>query len=334
MGEIPLSLLTSAGGEGAEVVYALRNNDTLASSILNEIGSKGQIKRKIYQRRLPENTNKDYYYIMRLTPNAETVLIEYGFIDNKKDNEKLRNNLEDYVEGAVKAITEYAGYKYVPKESKENISTNIYKVEKGDTLYSIAKKFNTTVNELASLNNLSTDTLYIGEELKLPSKSIANESINNDEYIVKKGDTLWSIASNNDINVNDLIKLNNLKSNTIIAGEKLMLPKLDTYTVKKGDTLYSIATKYNTNVNDLMKLNDLSNYTIVEGQELKIKNLNAENRNSTAQIITKEHKYHKVITGETIYSVAASNGLSVSELKKLNNLETNAVTIGENLIVY
>ena len=176
-----------------------------------------------------------------------------------------------------------------------------------------------TVNELASLNNLSTDTLYIGEELKLPSKSIANESINvMMNTIVKKGDTLWSIASNNDINVNDLIKLNNLKSNTIIAGEKLMLPKLDTYTVKKGDTLYSIATKYNTNVNDLMKLNDLSNYTIVEGQELKIKNLNAENRNSTAQIITKEHKYHKVITGETIYSVAASNGLSVSELKKLN----------------
>ena len=67
---------------GAEVVYSLRNNDTLSKMILNEIGNKGQIQRKVYQRRLPEDPSKDYYYIMRQTPNTEAVLIEYGFIDN------------------------------------------------------------------------------------------------------------------------------------------------------------------------------------------------------------------------------------------------------------
>ena len=59
MGEIPLSLLTSAGGEGTEIVYALRNNPTLAEMALDNIGAAGQIERKVYQRRLPENPNKD-----------------------------------------------------------------------------------------------------------------------------------------------------------------------------------------------------------------------------------------------------------------------------------
>lgn len=182
--------INAGGAEGAEVIYSLRNNDTLASSILDEIGNKGQIKRKVYQRRLPENPSKDYYYIMRLTPNTEAILIEYGFIDNKNDSLKLKNNLEDYVEGAVKAITEYAGYNYVPKDNKNNTNnSNIYVVSKNDTLYSIAKKFNTTVNEIVKLNNLSTDDLYIGEKLIIPYDD--NNVNDSDSYIVKKGDTFF-----------------------------------------------------------------------------------------------------------------------------------------------
>ena len=57
--------INAGGGEGAEVVYALRNDPTLAQSILDNIEKKGQKKRKIYQRRLPENPSKDYYYIIR-----------------------------------------------------------------------------------------------------------------------------------------------------------------------------------------------------------------------------------------------------------------------------
>ena len=59
---------------------------------LNNIGEAGQIKRKAYQRRLPENPNRDYYYILRETGNVEPILVEYGFIDNAKDANKLKNN--------------------------------------------------------------------------------------------------------------------------------------------------------------------------------------------------------------------------------------------------
>lgn len=67
------------GGEGAEVIYALRNSDKLASSILNELEKSGQVVRKYYQRRLPSDSSKDYYYIIRNTPNNETLIVEYGF---------------------------------------------------------------------------------------------------------------------------------------------------------------------------------------------------------------------------------------------------------------
>ena len=95
----------SAGGEGAEVVYALRNNSTLAKDILTSIGEAGQIMRKYYQRRLPENPNKDYYYIIRETSPMQSLLVEYGFIDNAKDQVKLQNDLLGYVEAVVKAVT-------------------------------------------------------------------------------------------------------------------------------------------------------------------------------------------------------------------------------------
>ena len=104
--------INAGGAEGAEVVYSLKNNSALADLILENIGNAGQIKRKTYQRRLPENPNKDYYYILRESGDVEPVLIEYGFIDNTKDANKLNNYLDNYAEGVVKAIAEYLGYNY------------------------------------------------------------------------------------------------------------------------------------------------------------------------------------------------------------------------------
>ena len=67
--------INSGGGEGAEIVYALRNDDTLASIALENIGDAGQKMRKIYQRRLPEDPSKDYYYIIRETTPMQSLLV-------------------------------------------------------------------------------------------------------------------------------------------------------------------------------------------------------------------------------------------------------------------
>ena len=257
--------MNAGNGEGAEIVYSLKNDSTLADLILSNIKESGQKIRKTYQRRLPENPNLDYYYILRDTGNTTPLLIEYGFIDNINDSNRLKNNLNDYVEGVVKALTEYLNYPYTPpNEVKE-----YYTVEKNDTLYSISRRFNIPINKLIEINNLNSDILSIGQILYLEEKP------NNDydTYTVVKGDSLWGISRKFNIRVNELIELNNLTDNIITIGQELLVPKQidNTYIVEKGDTLWSIAKKNNITVNELKELNNLTNNTISIGQILKIK---------------------------------------------------------------
>ena len=85
--------LNAGGGDGAEVVYALRNDDTLSKLILDNIEQTGQNVRKWYQRKLPSNSNQDYYYIIRNTNPAESVLVEYAFLDSTRDDRnQIRND--------------------------------------------------------------------------------------------------------------------------------------------------------------------------------------------------------------------------------------------------
>ena len=209
----------SPGGEGAEVVYALRNNDTLANMVLNNIGDEGQIKRKVYQRRLPEDPSKDYYYIIRETDPAESILVEYGFIDNQKDLNKLQNKLTDYAEGVVKAIANYTNTPYTPP-GQSSTEGNYYIVAKGDTLWSIANKYGITVDELINYNNLPSSTISIGQELKIPTGEVANPTT----YTVQSGDTLWSISRKYNVSVNDIIQANNLSSSVLQIGQTLIIP--------------------------------------------------------------------------------------------------------------
>lgn len=119
------------GGDGAEIIYALRNSDALSRRIAKEFENTGQNVRKYYQRRLPSNPSKDYYYVLRDTPNNETIIIEYGFLDSMGDDvSQLKNNWEELAEAAVKAITEYVGGTYVPKNSND-----YYTVKSGDTIF-------------------------------------------------------------------------------------------------------------------------------------------------------------------------------------------------------
>lgn len=253
--------MNAGGGEGAEIIYALRNDNTLATLALDNIGKKGQKKRTIYQRVLPEDPSKDYYYILRETKNTEPLLIEYGFIDNKNDIQKLNNNLENYVEGVVEAIAQYTGYKYTPPKEE-----NYYIVKSGDTLYKIANMYNLSVDELKELNSLTSNIISIGQKL-LIEKNIKPNTI---VYTVQKGDSLWRIAKNFNTTVDDLIKLNNLSTINLQIGDKLLIPIPinNIYTIKKGDTLWSIAKSNNTTVDIIKQLNSLTSNLLSVGDTL------------------------------------------------------------------
>ena len=254
--------LNAGGGDGAEVIYALRNTDALSKLIAKELEASGQNVRKYYQRRLPSNPSKDYYYLLRDTPNNETLIVEYGFLDSTGDDVNLiKNNWEDLAEAVVKALANYIGVPYSLNEESD-----YYVVKKGDSLWSIAKKYNMTVDELKSINNLKSNLLSIGQRLKI-KESNDNQNI----YIVKKGDTLYKIANMYGTTVDNLKALNNLKNNNLSIDQKLIVPsKNKIYIVQKGDSLWSIARKYDTTVDSIKRNNNLSTNVLQIGQKLKI----------------------------------------------------------------
>ena len=312
--------INSGGGEGAEIIYGLRNDDTLASMALENIGDAGQKMRRVYQRRLPENPSKDYYYIIRETDPMQSLLVEYGFIDNAQDQQKLQNNLEDYVEGVVKAIADYGGYNYLPPDISSSQDT--YMVQKGDTLSKIANQFNTTVEELKKLNNLTSDLIQIGQILFIPVTSISPT----ETYTVKKGDTLYSISQQYGVTVEELKLINNLTNNNLYIGQELKVPTkeinedFEIYTVVKGDSLWLISQKYNVSVDDLIEINNLETVNLQIGDKLKI----PKNSTETTYIVKK---------GDSLWSIAKDNNISVEELKMANNLTSNLLSIGQKLII-
>ena len=332
--------LNAGGGTGAEVIYALRNNPTLASKILENIRATGQSTRKYYQRRLPSDTSKDYYFMHRNTGDTESLIVEYGFIDDTPENAKfLNDNYKQLAEAVIKAVSEYKGIKYTSPFTSSTTTT--YTVKKGDSLYSIATKYNTTVNNLKSLNNLTSNTLNIGQVLKIPTTTTVGPTEVSEviTYIVKSGDTLESIAKAYGLTQEEIINLNNLTSTTLKQGQKLRLPidtielpnesespttnqpDIATYTVKSGDSLYSIANKYGLTVSELKNLNNLTTNTLTIGQVLKIKPTATTQPTSTTTYTVK--------SGDTLYSIANKYNTNITTLKNLNNLTSNLLSIGQ-----
>ena len=312
--------INAGSGDGAEIIYALRNNDTFARKIANEFENAGQNVRKYYQRRLPSNPAKDYYYIMRDTPNNETVIVEYGFADSTGDDvSQLKNNWENLAEAVTKAIVEYAGGEYVAP-----IDSNYYTVKSGDSLWSISRKFGITVDELKSANNLSSNLLNVGQNLIIPGKEA---QATGDEYVVKKGDTLYSIARKYNTSVDNLKSINNITTDSLAIGQIIKLPSTsstagDTYIVKKGDSLYSIARTYNTSVDKLKEINNLTSNALAIGQVLKLPSSNAS-----------ENVVYTVKKGDNLYSIAREYETTVDAIKKLNNITSNTLSIGQKLLL-
>ena len=144
----------------------------------------------------------------------------------------------------------------------------MYTVKAGDTLWSIAKRYNTTVEELMKLNNLNNDLLSIGKVLIIPTTK--SMSTNTNMYTVKAGDTLWNIAKRYNTTVEELMNLNNLNNDLIMIGRELILPNTNVHIVKAGDTLWNIAKRHNTTVENLMRLNNLTTDLITIGQVIRL----------------------------------------------------------------
>ncbi len=235
----------------------------------------------------------------------------------------------------------------------------MYTIKKGDTLYSIATKYNTTPQKIIDLNYLKSTILQIGQTLRIPETYTKEDEMvlpNYINYIVKKGDTLYSIARANNVSVDMIIKDNSLNSNSLNIGQILKIrvpstngsvtieecigpdytPPVDTtpiattYTVKKGDNLYNIAARYNTSVTAIMNLNNLTSQNLSIGQQLKIPSQSTITKTTptTPSTIT-----YIVKKGDNLYGIARKYNTTIDVIKRKNNLTSNNLSIGQKLII-
>ena len=316
---VALSNMLGNTGSGAEIIYALRNNSNLASSLAENLDDAGLTVSKYYQRRSENDTSKDYYNIQKDTGLIETIIVNYGNINNINEATNIKNEWEDYAEAVVKSLANYTNVPYY----KEGESQEIYTVKKGDSLWKIANKYNTTVEKLKSANNLKTNTLRVGQKLVIPSISVSPEV--SDTYIVQKGDSLWSIANKFNMTVSELKNLNNLTNNLLSIGQVLKIKDSSnngktTYTVQKGDSLWVIANKYGITTEELKSYNNLKSNLLSIGQVLKI----PQGKTSTENIYT-------VKKGDSLWTIANRYNTTVEKIKVLNNLTSNLLSIGQQL---
>ena len=103
---------------------------------------------------------------------------------------------------------------------------NTHIVAKGETLYSIARKYNITVEDIYRLNNKSDASIYIGQEIIInqTKTSINKVNITNvDIHIVEKGESLYKLSKKYNVSIPILKELNQLSSNTILIGQRIRL---------------------------------------------------------------------------------------------------------------
>lgn len=235
-----------------------------------------------------------------------------------------------------------------------------YTVKSGDTLSGIASQYNTTVNQIVSLNQLSNPNLiYVGQVLKLKNSQTTNSSSSSSStatttagtYTVKAGDTLSAIASRYSTSSSTLASLNSLSNpNLIYVGQVLKVSSnastssstgssanstvttAASYTVKAGDTLSAIAAKYGTTYQALASVNSISNPNdIYVGQVIKV-SATATAASSQAASSTSSNGSYTVKSGDTLYGIALANGLNWQTLAKQNGIsDPNVIFVGQKL---
>ena len=145
---------------------------------------------------------------LKFANNLETTLINKG--------QKLRVKNLDVVDVVMESEA-------IAENNTEKNYSNFHIVERGNTLFSLANRFNLSVNELKRINNLNSNLIRVGQKLRVNNSETLYEANNISVYVVKNGDNLYRIALNNGTTVDEIKRLNGLTSNLITVGQKLRL---------------------------------------------------------------------------------------------------------------
>lgn len=223
----------------------------------------------------------------------------------------------------------------IPKNSYDNFASKFsiltdeekrpwisYEIGNKETLTSISRKFKVSEEDILSINDFSSKSkLKKGYEVRLPItlekyNEVINQEIINTEYpldgnsdvfhIVKKGESLTSIARKYGITISEIKALNGIseKNENVLLGQQLIIAHKD-----RDNSIF-------TNVNSVSRAK-------INKKEVDLENTAANNKTLT----------HKVKKGETLARIADLYGVTISDIKKINKIRKDKVLLGQEIII-
>ncbi len=265
-----------------------------------------------------------------------------------------------------------------------NVSSSaVHTVQSGDSLWLISQKYGISVAELKTINKLTADIIFPGEQIKVRLQTVTTtqttksstskaavqpvptQNVSPSTYTVVSGDTLSKIGQKFNLTVAQLKSLNQLGSDLIFPGHSLSLRNstssakptpvaqkssapsapatilstqttatTTTYTVKKGDTLSAIAHTEGVSLSNLMSLNHLTSYIIYPGQKLKTSQTRVPSTDSQvkmASVKAPKTLSYTVKKGDTLWDIALLNDTNTKKLMKANNLSSPYIFPGQKI---
>lgn len=227
----------------------------------------------------------------------------------------------------------------------------VHTVQKGETLFSVSQKYNVSVSQLMSWNNLKSNSIYTGEVLSVSNPQSNLQGITGIQtYYVKKGDTLWSIATAYKTTVQQLMSLNKMSTSTVFVGQKLVVSHTNvsptnptspststqTYTVKAGDTLFSISRTYNVTVNNIMSWNNLKSSALYVGQKLSLNSSSISPSTPTPEPTTPStpSKVYATVAATSLNLRNSPNGSVITTMPQGAKVEIIQTSNGWNQVKY
>ncbi|MDR1657421.1 MAG: LysM peptidoglycan-binding domain-containing protein [Deltaproteobacteria bacterium] len=237
------------------------------------------------------------------------------------------------------------------------INSISHRVRSGDTILGLARLYGVQAEQIRTDNKLASNNIIEGQVLTIRSNlplTAATAQKNRDTWVevsegvpiyhsVKKGETISSIAANYRLSQNQLKSLNNLKSNSIRAGQRLRIgtgpaptgaDSAGEYVVKSGDTISALAERFKLSSSRLKELNNLSSDRLAVGQKLRVSASASQAASSAASSpASSSSAIYEVKSGDTVSTIAERFSMSSAALRELNNLSNNNIRVGQKLKV-
>jgi len=253
---------------------------------------------------------------------------------------------QDFSSQRSKKVLEENGHKYY-----------LHEVTKGNTLYNLSKTYSVPATLIEQNNPELSGGLKLGMMLKIPYMKVNTEDFI--YHIVKKKETLFQIAKIYNVTIDDIRRMNDLKSDTLTLGQYLKIPsffvnanisnlnieaipddkiqkvddnKYALYLVQPKETLFTISKRYGISVDALMYLNDLSSTEIQDNQTLLIPK-KLISKDASLAVDTSNYIPYKVKPKETLYGIARQYAVAVEDIEKCNNLDGKQIQIGQTLLI-